>query len=103
MYGWVDLDSKGYVRKVSFKVQISNNIIEEHAVLGAFTFKKAEYFFKYDQRIIKKNRRVNNEFYLDVLVDECVGGLLKVVPFEVSKYFCHGTPSDLKAYLPKMH
>ena len=52
-------------------------------------------------KTITKNRRINNEFYLDIVLDECVIGGLKVQPFEVDEYNSWGTPLDLENYLKK--
>jgi hypothetical protein len=49
--------------------------------------------------MIAKNRRINNEFYIDVALDECIGLGYVVRPFEVEKYICWGTPQDLDKYL----
>ncbi len=99
MYGWAKLDKKGKISKISCKKPLSDNPIKDHALIGAFSFYKAEYFLKYSEKIIKKNRRINNEFYLDIVLDECVSNGLNINPFEVLKYTSWGTPKDLKNYL----
>ena len=48
--------------------------------------------------MINKNRRINNEFYLDVVLDECVLNGYNVSPFEIDDYICWGTPKDLEVY-----
>ncbi|MDG0794538.1 hypothetical protein OMP38_29630 [Cohnella ginsengisoli] len=40
MYGWIDVDAAGSVKRVSVKVPISDNPGRDHAVVGAFCFKK---------------------------------------------------------------
>ena len=99
MYGWTILDKVGQVSRVSCKVPISNTPMKDHAITGSFSFKKAEYFLEYCDRTISKNRRINNEFYLDIVLDECAIGGLNVQPFEVDEYNSWGTPIDLKNYL----
>ena len=98
MYGWVSVGKSNSVTKVSCKSPISDNPISDHAVVGTFTFKKADYFFKSAKSMIEKNRRIKNEFYLDIVLDECVLKGLKVSSYEVEKYFCWGTPFDLEKY-----
>ena len=98
MYGWVSINKLNFVEKVSCKMPISNQPLDDHAVVGTFTFKKASYFLECAESMISKNRRINNEFYLDIVLDECVQSGLKVSPFEVKDYICWGTPSDLKKY-----
>lgn len=98
LYGWVDLDEAGSVKNVSVKVPISDNPIEDHAVVGSFTFKRASDFVKAVERLRKKNIRVNGEFYVDSCINEMVQAGKKVVPFEVDHYICWGTPEDLRTF-----
>ena len=99
MYGWIKLDKIGQISGVSCKVPISDKPIKDHAITGSFSFRKADYFLEYCEKTISKNRRVNNEFYLDIVLDECVIGNLNVRPFEVDAYYSWGTPVDLEKYL----
>ena len=48
--------------------------------------------------IIANNRRINNEFYIDVTMDESIGLGFVVRPFEVEQYICWGTPQNLDEY-----
>ena len=99
MYGWVQKNEEGRVLGVSCKTPISDNPISDHAVSGTFTFKKAKTFLECAEILIKKDRRINNEFYLDTLIDECVINGYEVSPLEIDKYSCWGSPNDLESYL----
>lgn len=99
MYGWVPVDGSGKATGVSCKEPISKHPQQDHAVVGTFSFKNASYFLECTDKIINKNRRVNNEFYLDVVLDECVLNGYNVYPFEVTDYICWGTPIDLNNYI----
>ena len=99
MYGWVQTNEESRVSGVSCKTPISDNPISDHAVSGTFTFKKAKSFLDCAEILINKNRRINNEFYLDTLIDECVINGYEVSPLEIDKYFCWGTPRNLESYL----
>lgn len=99
MYGWVKVNESGVSTGVSCKEPISNDPLNDHAVMGTFSFKKAEYFLECGDEMIRKNRRINNEYYLDVILDECVLNGYNVIPFEVDDYTCWGTPKDLEKYL----
>ena len=98
-YGWVEVDETGTALKVSCKEPISDNPLVDHAVIGSFSFQRAETFSQCVDSMIAKNRRINNEFYIDVALDECIGLGYVVRPFEVEKYICWGTPQDLEKYL----
>jgi len=98
MYGWVAVDHDGRATRVACKEPLSTSPLNDHAVIGAFSFSRAEFFFESVDSMIKRNRRINNEFYVDVAVDECIRRNLEVFPFEVLNYDCWGTPNDLENY-----
>jgi len=97
MYGWVKTTGES-VESVSVKVPISENPMNDHAVIGAFTFKRAEYFLREASRMITADSRINNEFYVDEVINFCVESGLNVKVFEVERYICWGTPQDLETY-----
>lgn len=97
MYGWVAVDDTGRVTGVSCKVPLSNRPMEDHAVIGTFSFRSAADFFHAAERTIALERRVNGEFYLDVVLDQAVADGLDVRVLEVERYVCWGTPQDLLA------
>ena len=98
MYGWVKTDSNDNASIVSCKVPLSKNPLKDHAIIGTFYFKKAAYFFDAVKQMIAKNRKINNEFYIDEAMNEVIGSGLRVKVFEVEKYIGWGTPNDLKVY-----
>lgn len=98
MYGWVVVEDGNIVRKISCKIPVSDSPIKDHAIIGTFTFKKAADFVSCSKAMIKANRRVNNEFYVDEVMNVAVETGLKVVVFEVDRYICWGTPQDLEIY-----
>jgi dTDP-glucose pyrophosphorylase len=100
-YGYVDINNNGSATRVSCKNPISHNPINDHAIVGTFTFKRAEHFLVNAELVIKKDLRVNNEFYLDVVLDECINNGLKIAPLQIKTYFCWGTPSDLSDFLKR--
>jgi len=99
MYGWVETDLTNKVAKhVSCKLPISKNPIRDHAVIGAFTFKKAKYFFDAVNAMVSSNTRINNEFYVDVAADFAIQSGLNIQVCEVDQYICWGTPKDYEEY-----
>ena len=98
MYGWVTVDNENNALGVSCKVPISDYTVNDHAIVGTFYFKKGEYFFNAVKQMVKKNRRINNEFYVDVAMNELIEQGMKVKVFEIDKYICWGTPNDLRTY-----
>ncbi len=105
MYGWLKTDtqsanSSGFpiVTGVSVKQAISNEPRKDHAVVGAFFFRKASYFIEALKILKEKGIRVSGEFYVDSMMDVLPELGLKCVAFEVSDYICFGTPNDLKMF-----
>ena len=99
MYGYVKVDSSGIVKDISFKKILSSHPENDHAIIGAFTFRKAYFFFKYAKKIIKDKKRINNEFYLDIVAQECFNNQLSTTVNLVKKYYCWGTPYHFENYL----
>lgn len=98
MYGWVKSDKQDNVENVSVKVPLSENVKEDYGIVGAFYFKKAKYFLEAAYDMIEKNQRVNNEFYVDTLINNAVELGFNTKIFLIDKYICWGTPNDLKSY-----
>jgi dTDP-glucose pyrophosphorylase len=97
-YGWVQVNHSNEVEKVSVKVPISNTPMNDHAVVGAFWFRKGSMFVEAAEHMVANNKRINNEFY----VDECINDLIelgyKVKAFEIEHYVCWGTPNDYETF-----
>jgi len=98
MYGWVKTDRNNKAINVSVKVPISKNPYEDHAIVGTFWFKKIKYFNEGLRRIIQKNIRINDEFYVDSVMDELIKLDLNVKVFEINDYICWGTPNDYETF-----
>ncbi|MEK3911516.1 sugar phosphate nucleotidyltransferase [Paenibacillus sp. FSL H7-0331] len=98
MYGWIKVGNEDFVESVSVKKPISDDPFNDHAVVGSFYFKKAQYFAEAIQRLFDQNIRVNGEFYVDSCINELIRMGLKVKVFELEEYVCWGTPNDLKTY-----
>jgi NDP-sugar pyrophosphorylase family protein len=99
-YGWVKVSDNGIkVESVSVKKQISQNPIQDHAIVGAFWFKEVNIFKIITDKMISENRRINNEFYVDECINDAIELGYRVNVFEISNYICWGTPNDYLTYL----
>jgi dTDP-glucose pyrophosphorylase len=99
-YGWVQLRPNSIaIEQVSCKKTISDHPQNDHAIIGAFTFKKAKDFFDAIAKMMAANDRINNEFYLDVAINHAIDNGLKIHVLEVEKYISWGTPKDYEAFL----
>jgi dTDP-glucose pyrophosphorylase len=97
-YGWCKVDGDNNVIEVSVKKKISNDPINDHAVVGGFWFKNGSILVEAIEKMIKENRRVNGEFYVDEAINDVLDLGYKVKVMEADKYICWGTPNDLKTY-----
>ncbi|MDX2470893.1 MAG: NTP transferase domain-containing protein [SAR324 cluster bacterium] len=97
MYGWVKT-AGDVATGVSVKVPISETPEKDHAVVGAFYFRKSEFFFKALKKMEQENIRVNGEFYVDSMIGELTDLGHKVKVFEVEDYICWGTPDDYRTF-----
>ena len=98
MYGWVKTGADGAATGVSVKVPISETPMNDHAVIGAFSFRRAGLFLDACDDMIKANSRIKNEFYVDNAVNFALARGARGRPFEVDHYVCWGTPRDLEIY-----
>ena len=102
MYGWIKIDGSvsefPKITGVSVKKAISDQPRNDHAIVGAFYFRKTSDFLKAFEILKKENIRVNGEFYVDSMIEVAVSMGLTCVAFEVDDYICFGTPNDLKTF-----
>ena len=97
-YGWVQVDKKGDIINVSVKKPISDTPLKDPAIVGAFWFRSPSVFIEAAKNMMAKNDRVNNEFYVDTLINYVVQAGLKAVTLDVDHYHCWGTPKDYEAF-----
>jgi dTDP-glucose pyrophosphorylase len=97
-YGWIKTDNNNNIIKMSVKVPISDNPKNDHAVVGTFWFRKGKNFIDAAKDMMKKNIRINNEFYVDECINNASQMGLRAKVFEVDKYICWGSPNDLRTY-----
>ena len=94
MFGWIKINKAKKVSEIKCKQPISQNPENDNAVVGAFTFKNKNVFIQSIESMIKKNRRINNEFYLDVAIDEAIKLGYDVGIVQTKKFKSFGTPSE---------
>ena len=98
MYGWVKTEGDRAL-EVSVKIPISGDPYNDHAIVGAFYFKKVELFKKALNSLLSKKIKVNGEYYVDSLMGELITMGYNVKIFEVDHYICWGTPDDYKTFI----
>lgn len=98
MYGWVEVKNS-QATNISVKKSISNDPSSDHAITGIFYFKKSKYFQHGLDELLKSDTKINNEFYIDSLMNELIKDGYNVKVFQVDHYICWGTPEDYETFL----
>ncbi len=94
-WSFIKYDESGYITMVREKEVISNE-----ATVGIYNYAKGTDFVKYAKQMIKKNIRVNNEFYVAPIYNEMIEDGKKIVFKDVGeKMHGLGTPEDLEMFL----
>ena len=96
-WSFVKTNSRGIVSEVAEKLPIS-----DIATCGIYLYKKGSDFVKYAERMIEKNIRVNNEFYIAPVYNELILDEKTLIPYFVHEMYGIGTPEDLNFYLNKI-
>lgn len=93
-WSYAKADIRGIVTEVAEKKVISDN-----ATVGIYFWKRGDYFVKYANEMIKKNIRVNNEFYVCPVFNEAIKDKKNIILKEVKSMWGLGTPEDLKFFI----
>ena len=92
---------KTTILEQQFLVVGDKKVISKNATVGVYYWKKGSDYVKCAETMIKKNIRVNNEFYVCPVYNEAIGEGKKIVIDKVSEMHGLGTPDDLKNFITK--
>ena len=93
-WSFAKVDEQGLVTEVAEK-----NPISDIATVGYYYWKHGSDFVKYAEQMIKKNIRVNNEFYVCPVFNQAIKAGLQIRTFNTEGMWGLGTPEDLNYYL----
>lgn len=93
-WSFAKVDDNGFVTEVAEK-----NPISDVATVGYYFWKRGSDFVKYAEKMIEKNIRVNNEFYVCPVFNQAIQDSKKIKTFNVDKMWGLGTPEDLNNFL----
>ena len=93
-WSYAKIDGNGFVTEVAEKNPISN-----HATVGVYFWKKGSDYVSSAEEMIRKNIRVNNEFYVCPVYNQAIENNKKIVIKEIDKMWGIGTPEDLENFL----
>ena len=95
-WSYAKVNKEGFVTEVAEKKPISSN-----ATVGIYWWKKGSDYVKYAEKMIKKDIRTNNEFYVCPVFNEAIQDGKKVLIKEIDNngMWGMGTPEDLDNFL----
>jgi len=93
-WSYAQVGDDGFVKEVAEKKVISNN-----ATVGIYYWSKGSEYVKYAEKMINKNIRVNNEFYVCPVYNEAINDGKKIRIKQVENMWGIGTPEDLNYFL----
>ena len=96
-WSYAKCDKDGFVSEVAEKKVISKN-----ATVGVYYWKHGSDYVKSAEEMIKKNIRVNNEFYVCPVYNEFISKNKKVKIHNVEEMWGLGTPEDLNNFIQKL-
>ena len=93
-WSYAKVNELGLVTEVAEKKPISDD-----ATVGIYYWKNGSDYVSCAEEMIKKNIRVNNEFYVCPVFNEALLSGLKIKTFDIPKMWGIGTPEDLNYFL----
>lgn len=93
-----------YVKRNKYNVisaVAEKNVISNEATCGLYFWRKGSDFVKYAERMIEKNIKTNNEFYVCPVYNEAIEDEKIIIGYLVDEMYGLGTPEDLKSFLQK--
>ena len=97
-WSFVKVNDEGEVTSLAEKKIISNI-----ATVGIYYFKKGKYFVESAEKMIRKNIRTNNEFYVAPVYNEMIEAKKKILHYPIAEMRGLGTPEDLTRFFENMN
>lgn len=93
-YGWVKcIDNK--INKITCKKKASSNPKKDFVIVGSFAFKNKSIFTKTIKSLFKSKKKINNEYYMDMVFSNALEKKYNLSNFTVNSYISWGTPNEL--------
>jgi NDP-sugar pyrophosphorylase family protein len=97
-WSFVKINEENEVIEVAEKRPISNI-----ATVGIYYFKKGSDFINASEKMIEKNIRTNNEFYIAPVYNEMIKEGKKIMHYPIAEMRGLGTPEDLTRFLENIN
>lgn len=92
-WSYARCDENNFVKEVAEKKVISKN-----ATVGVYYWKHGKDYVKFAENMIKKNIRINNEFYVCPVFNEAINQSKNIKINKVEEMWGLGTPEDLQNF-----
>ena len=96
MYSWVDCQGQK-IKRISVKKPLKNPS-SDPLVIGTFSFLNKDIYIKTFNKLLQREVKVNNEFYIDSMINIAIGLGYKCKIFEVDEFICWGTPNEYRTF-----
>lgn len=97
-WSFVGLDAAGHVNRV-----VEKEVISSEATVGIYNFRRGRDFVRAAESMIRKNRRVNGEFYVAPVYNEMIEWGASLALYNVgpvsTRMWGLGTPVDLERFV----
>jgi NDP-sugar pyrophosphorylase family protein len=86
------------VLEIKEKQHFTDNPENEYASGGLYYFRSGKLIKHYFNKLIEKNIKVNNEFYVTMPYNLMIEDGLKITHYDSKNYLCLGTPKDVEIF-----
>ena len=93
-YGWVKTIDDN-IKKITCKKKASLKPNKDYVIIGSFAFKNKKIFSKTIRSLFKSKKKINNEYYMDMVFSHALKNNYKISNFIVKSYISWGTPKEL--------
>lgn len=93
-FGWVNF-KKNKIHKITCKKKASSRPKKDLIIIGSFAFKNKEIYSKTIRNLLRTNKKVNNEYYMDMVFSHALEKDYKIKNLKVKSYISWGTPKEL--------
>jgi ADP-glucose pyrophosphorylase len=96
-YSWLVIDEKMKVKGIVAK-SAPSDLINAPLIIGNFTFKSSEIAKELIRELENNDLRINDEFYLDSVIEIAIQKELNVSYIEVEFFFAVGTEQEFNTF-----
>ncbi len=93
-FGWIS-GNKNKIKNIECKKKASEDYRNDYIIVGSFAFRNKFFFKKSIRSLMKKNIKINSEYYLDLAIKEALLNNFKVYNYVVDKHISWGTPKEI--------